>query len=413
MMVYPSGWSRDAVSLSPFRLLIVLLAVLMTSTMGCEPDEPAILRAEKAADASGDIVIGVGWPVTAPSQVGFVKGIGLAVEEINAAGGVLGRPIRTVVSDDQSSVKDGRIIAQQFVDQTDVIAVIGHLNSYISLPTSSIYQFGGLLMISPGSTSPALTKQGYTRVFRSTLSDEAVGVGMAEFAAREGYQDMVIAYARNPYGKDLANAFERAALRNRLSVVDRRSYAGGPEQTDMSLHQVVSGWRDREFSAIFIAGTLPEAGRLIREIRKHGITQPILAGEGVDSPALIDIAGRASEGVVIASTYHPDLPRPTARQFRTAYESVHGEAPDSWAARGYDTVQVLASGIREAGSTIPDSVAASLRGMTPHVGVIKDYAFDDIGEMTQPFVLYKVVRQGSLRMVKTPQLGRVASLSVE
>lgn len=277
-----------------------------------------------------------------------------------------------------------------------MIAVIGHLNSYVTLPASSIYQFGGLVMLTPGSTNPQITRQGYSRIFRTTLSDDVVGAQMAAYAARQGYKRIMVSYARNRYGKALANAFERQARMVDLTVVDRRSYGGGADHQQASLKRIAMSWQDREFSAIFLAGTLPEAGHLIAQIRRSGITQPILTGDGVDSPTLVDVAGEAAEGVVVASMFHPAQADANVKAFRRAFENRYGSTPDSWAARGYDTVHLLAEAIRHAGTTVPDSIASSLRRMQAYSGVVGSYAFNDRGELQNISLVRKVVRGGRL-----------------
>src|SRR5690606_24523605 len=118
----------------------------------------------------------------------FNWGINMAVEEINAAGGVLGRPLLTIKQDDRSDVTQGRLIAQQFADNLDLVAVIGHSDSFVSLPASATYQFAGLLMLSPGSTNPALTMQGFDLVFRNVPTDDDIGRQLATYALTAGYR---------------------------------------------------------------------------------------------------------------------------------------------------------------------------------------------------------------------------------
>src|SRR5690606_39739667 len=112
-------------------------------------------------ETGAEIVIGAPWPWEARSALGYSKGLDMAVAEINGAGGVLGRPLRIKRVDDRESVAEGRLAAQQLAEDREVVAVIGHLQSYVSVPAAAIYDMAGLVMIAPTSTDPRLTSQGY------------------------------------------------------------------------------------------------------------------------------------------------------------------------------------------------------------------------------------------------------------
>ena len=145
----------------------------------------------------------------------YGKGMDLAVEELNAAGGVLGRPVRLLRMDDQGSVDHGRIVAQELGRNPDVVAVIGHLHSYVTVAAAPIYDLSGLLLVSATSTTPELTRQGYGRVFRTAFNDTRRGPADGAVRARPGYRRMVIYYSRDEYGRELANAFEEQLVQPR------------------------------------------------------------------------------------------------------------------------------------------------------------------------------------------------------
>ena len=163
---------------------LAALAILVTCrTSG----SPAAERVARAVRGEGDIVIGVAWPWAARREVRYGEGLDMAVAEINAAGGVGGRRIVLEREDDHESVDEGELVAQRLANDPNVVAVIGHLQSYVSVPASAIYDLSGILMIAPTATDPELTAHGYSRVFRATFTDAEVGRQMAEYAARQGY----------------------------------------------------------------------------------------------------------------------------------------------------------------------------------------------------------------------------------
>src|SRR5438046_2805388 len=191
------------------RLSILLITVVLAA---CRGGSVADQRAQHAARDKGDVVIGVAWPWAAHSELRFGDGLDMAVSEINASGGIDGRPLRLAKSDDRESADEGRSVAQRFGADPDVVAVIGHLQSYVSVPAASIYDNGGLVMVAPAATDPELTALGYRRVFRTTFTDKVIGHRMADYAAGHGYRRIAIEYVRDTYGRDLANAFEERAV---------------------------------------------------------------------------------------------------------------------------------------------------------------------------------------------------------
>src|SRR3712207_3877593 len=207
------------------RSAVLLLPVLAAVLAGCGGSDDPIAQRIKRAKGSGEIVIGAAWHWEARGeQILYGKGMDLALEELNAAGGVLNRPVKLLRLDDQESVDRGRIIAQELGRNPDVVAVIGHLHSYVTVSAAPIYDLSGLLLVSATSTSPELTNKGYGRVFRTVFNDTELGRQMAQFARDRGYRRMVIYYARDETGRGMANAFEEQLVSGGGQVVSRESF---------------------------------------------------------------------------------------------------------------------------------------------------------------------------------------------
>ena len=245
-------------------------SVTLAGAAGCGSSSTIDQRAARAGRASGDIVIGVAWPWQARSEMRFGDGLDMAVAEINDSGGINGRPLRLLRSDDHESADEGRAVAQRFGADPNVVAVIGHLQSYVSVPAAGIYDNGGLVMLAPAATDPELTAQGYRRVFRATFTDKVVGHQMADYAMRRGYRRIAIEYVRSTYGRDLANAFEERAADLGLTVVARQSY-GAEEVTEQTFDATVHEWSSLDIDAIFLAGEVPSAAYFVMATRHQGI----------------------------------------------------------------------------------------------------------------------------------------------
>jgi len=379
--------------MSRFKAIcLVLFILLFVGACGGRRDI-AEERAYRAARADGEIIIGVVERREGPTW----KAIQMAVEEINAAGGVLGRKIQVIQQDDEYSVTKGKLVAQQFAANLDMVAVIGHGNSDVSIPASATYEFSGLLMLSPTATAPKLTQQGFKLVFRNIPSDEKVGSQMADFAARQGYKRMMILSAKDAYGRGLGNIFEKWAGEVGITVVDRVSYRDG----ESNFQQVLTNWKDLDFDAIFIAGRNPEAAHFIAQAREQGLTQPILGGDGLMDGNLLRIAGEAAEGTVVATYFHPDDPRPEVQQFNAAFQEKYGTLPDFGAAQGYDAVKLLAYAMEQAGSTVPVEVAETLRAMERWPGVTGPHTFSQSGDVIGKPIALNIVQDSQFEYFLT------------
>jgi branched-chain amino acid transport system substrate-binding protein len=374
------------------RPSITIAAVLLAVTSACAERSAREERAARAARATGDVVIGVAWPWAARSEIRYAEGLRMAVDETNASGGILGRRLRLVERDDKESVDEGRLVAQALGADPEIVAVIGHLQSYVAVPAAGIYDLAGLVMISPTATDPELTSQGYSRVFRATFTEREVGQQMADLAAARGYRRVAICYIRNRYGRGLANAFEERGGERGLRVVARQSYDPSGD-TSLAFAPIVREWKELALDAIFLAGEVPSATGFITHARSQGLAVPILGGDAMSSDALL-AAGPVAEGTVVAMFFHPDEPRPEAQRFATAFRERYGTSPDAGSALGYDAVKLLVHAMREARSTVPDDVARALHAARDWQGVTGAFAFSPNGDLLDRRIVKAVVRDG-------------------
>ena len=185
---------------------------------------------EAQAEAGGPVTIAAPWPWESRTTLLYGQGLQMAVEEVNAEGGVLGRPLTVLREDDYESVDRGRLVAQRLAQNNDVVAVIGHMQSYVSLPAAAIYDLSGLVHLAPTATDPRLTEQGYRRLFRITFTDREIGAQMADFAASQGYDRVAIYYIRDAYGRGsgerVRGTGSRVGSRHRRSPILRSEHVG-------------------------------------------------------------------------------------------------------------------------------------------------------------------------------------------
>lgn len=382
--------------------LPIAIALLVAAAACSSKPDPATERVRLAKEGKGDLVIAAAWPWKLRQEIRYREGLQLAIDETNAAGGVRGRKLRLAVYDDEETISQGRIIAQQIADAPEIAAVIGHLQSYITVEAAPVYMQAGLLLVAPTATDPTLTERNDARVFRICFTDRSVGNQLADFVAARGWRRVAIYYIRNQYGRNVANAFEARAGQAGLDVRARSSYDPSEQASERTFEQVLTEWQPMELDAILLAGEVPSAAIFVAQARKRGINVPIVGGDAMSSPGLMAVAGRASEGMIVASYFHPDDPRLETRRFTQAFTARYGVAPDAGSALGYDSVGLIAHAMKQAPSAAPDDVARVLHGMSPWAGVTGEFAFDVHGDVARKPVILSVVRDGRFAYLPPP-----------
>jgi branched-chain amino acid transport system substrate-binding protein len=383
------------------------LAVVAALVACRTPRDPAAERDQRARAASGDLVIAAAWPWELRKEIRYGEGLQMAIDEVNAGGGIRGRKLRLARYDDRESIDHGRRIAQQIAADPDVVAVIGHLQSYITVQAAPVYSQAGLVLVAPTATDPQLTMHGLARVFRATFTDDSVGRQLAEVASARGWKKIGVYYIRNEYGRNVANAFEARAAQLGLTVPVRSSYDPSEQASERTFEQVIDEWKALEMDAIVLAGEVPSAAIFVAQARRHGIAVPILGGDAMSSPGLMSVAKEAAEGVIVASFFHADEPRPEIQSFTAAFAQKYGVPPDAGSALGYDCVQLIARAMRNAKTAAPDDVATALHALRAWRGVTATFTFEENGDMTEKPVILSVVRGGQFEFLAAP--GSVAA----
>jgi branched-chain amino acid transport system substrate-binding protein len=377
-----------------------LICVVLLSA-ACGSHEPREERVRRAREGSGDLVIAAAWPWDLRKEIRYGEGMQMAVDEVNASGGVRGRHLRLARYDDRESIDRGRVVAQQIADDPDVVAVIGHLQSYITVQTAGVYNQAGLVLVAPTATDPKLTQLGYPRVFRATFTDKSVGRQLAELVASQQRKNVAVYYIRNDYGRNVANAFEERARELGVAVQTRNSYDPSEQASERTFDQVLTEWKPMDLDAIVLAGEVPSAAIFVAQARRKGINVPIIGSDAMSSAALMAVAGPAAEKTTVASYFNPDEPRPEVKAFNDAFTAKYHVPPDAGSALGYDCVRLLAHAMKQAGSAVPEDVARALHALKGWPGVTGAFSFDEGGDAAKP-VIFSVVHNGRFEYLPAP-----------
>jgi branched-chain amino acid transport system substrate-binding protein len=337
-------------------------------------------------DSSTPVVLGAAGPWTEGYGLANRRGVELAVQQINAGGGIDGRPLEIVFRDDAGSGATAAGIAAEFVADTRIVAVVGHVNSGAMVAAAKIYD-GALPAIATTATAPELS--GISEwTFRVITSDSATGVALARFAGGLGRRRAAILYENDPYGRGLADAFRRAFSGDVIALDPIGAEAG-----DFEPH--VTWYRERSPDVVFVAGTEVSGLALLREARRQGLAVDFLGGDGWTG---ITQDTAASEGVYVAAPFTPADPRQEVQRFVEAFRAKFGVEPDGNAALAYDATRLLVEAIETVGDdreAVRDYLAA-LAARNGYPGVTGSIRFDEKGDLVGRGALITRAERGSL-----------------
>jgi branched-chain amino acid transport system substrate-binding protein len=340
---------------------VVLLAVLLAA---CRPG-----RESQTATSASDIPVGVYAALSggeAAFGVATVQGATLAAEEINKAGGVLGKKLRLIVEDDQGKGDEAASVVTKLITRDNVIAVIGENSSNQSLAGGPIAQAAKVPMISPSSTNPKVTQVG-DYIFRVCFTDPNQGKALATFVRQNlGLTDAAILKdIKNDYSVGLAEYFAKNFIALGGKIVVEQSYSGG----DSEFRPQLTAIKAAKPQVLFIPGFYTDVGQIAIQARDLGITQPMVGGDGWDSPTVITIGGKAVDGSYFSDHYFVGEDRPAVKRFVATIRQRTGKNPDANSTLGYDAVYILANAIKRAGSLDRKSIRDQIAQTKDYQGV--------------------------------------------
>jgi branched-chain amino acid transport system substrate-binding protein len=345
-----------------------------------------------ASAANAQIKIGVAGPITGPNAAfgaQLKNGTEQAVEDINAAGGVMGQKLVLSVGDDVSDPKQGVSVANKFAAE-GIKWVVGHFNSGVSIPSSEVYQEAGIIQTTPASTNPRLTERGQWNTFRTCGRDDQQGEVAGSYLAKSFKgKKVAVVHDKTPYGKGLADETQKAMNKQGLKEVMYEGINTG--EKDYSA--LVSKLKQANVDVVYFGGLHTEAGLIIRQMRDQGLNAPMMSGDGIVSSEFVSIAGPGAEGTLM--TFSPD-PRknPNAKAAVEKFRKKNFE-PEAYTLYSYAAVEVYKQAAEAVKSTDPKKMAEYMHSGKTFKTVIGDLSFDKKGDITRPDYVMYVWKKGS------------------
>ncbi len=365
------------------------MASLVSTLVLCSSCKPV---AETGAEpASSPIKVGEYASLTG-SEAAFGqsshKGTLLAVDEINQAGGVLGRKIELISEDNQSKAGESATIVKKFISRDKVVAVLGEVASGRSLEAGPICQAAGIPMVSPSSTNPKVTQIGDC-IFRVCFIDSFQGKLIADFAQKtlKAKRVAVLFDVSQAYSVGLAEFFAQPFVAGGGEIVAKLDFTSA----DKDFRAQLTNLKALNPDAICVPAYYGPVGLIVKQARELGIMVPIFGGDGWEAPELIQLAGgEALKNTYYSTHFSPAQDTPTAKKFVAAFKAkFNGEVPDAMAALGYDSALALVEAIKKAGSAEPAKIKEALK-TTDFVGATGRTLLDANRDATKPAVIITV-----------------------
>ncbi|MBW3621778.1 MAG: ABC transporter substrate-binding protein [Armatimonadetes bacterium] len=357
------------------------------------------------APTTGDIPIGEYNGLTGETA-GFGKtthnGIVLAVEEINAAGGINGRKLKLFTLDDESKPEKVPPVVTKLITQNDVVAVLGEVASSRTIAAAPVVDRYGVPMISPSSTNTAVTvtPNGNIRdyVFRVCYIDPFQGEAMAKFLHdTKGLKRVAIfRNIKEDYSKGLADAFMKTFTEKGGTITTDKSYSTG----DRDFRAQLTAIKASNPQAVFVPGYYSEVGLIARQAKEIGLNAPLAGGDGWDDPSIANLP--AIQGSYITNHYSMDSKDPRSANFVAAYKKRFGQAPNALSALGYDATKLLADAMKRAKSLNGGDLRDAIAETKNFPGVTGDITINDQHNAVKPAVVLQY-QNGKQVLVDTIQ----------
>ncbi|MEO0079562.1 MAG: ABC transporter substrate-binding protein [candidate division WOR-3 bacterium] len=324
------------------------------------------------------------------------NGAMLAIEEVNAAGGINGKQIKVFISDDKNDPTEASNAGGKLIDMDGVVAIIGSVSSKCSLPLADKCQVANIPMITPTSTNPkvTMTDDGKHKsfIFRACFIDPFQGTVAAKFASESlrAKTAAVMFDVGNDYSKGLAEFFKAAFEKLGGTVVAFESY----QKDDTDFSALLTKIKHAAPDVLFIPDYYNKVGLIARQADQLELKAKLLGGDGWDSPEMLAIAGRTIYGGYFTNHYSPDDPRPEVQNWVRKYQAKFGSKPDALATLGYDAALLLIEALRHAPNARPDEIRQALSQIKDFPCVSGRITFDEFGNPIKSAVVLMYTAEG-------------------
>ena len=391
--------------LKKYLSVVAVLAAVALVVTGCGASTTG--GGTTGGTAPVSITIGIGAPITQGATalgLGMERGAKLAIADMNKSpeAKAAGITFTSTTGDDQGDPKTGVNVANQFASNPNLVGVMGHLNSGVSIPSSAVYSRANIVMVSPASTNPQLTLQGLKNVFRVCTIDSVQGPAAADRAVADlGKKAVFIVDDSTPYGTGLADEFGKEFTAKGGKVLGREKTS----DKDTDFKALVTKIKATNPDLVYYGGMYNTGALLSKQLKDGGLKVPIIGGDGLYDGQYIKLAGAANaEGDFATSVGLPLAQLPAGEKFTTEFKAAYpNDEIAAYDAYSYDAATVIMKGVLAAAGkvtaakvTSPEGRAAVIAAVaaTNYEGITGAIAFDANGDTTNKAITLYVVKGG-------------------
>ncbi|MFH1153656.1 MAG: branched-chain amino acid ABC transporter substrate-binding protein [Pseudomonadota bacterium] len=370
-----------------FSILSVMVLAIMTLALcvSAGAAEKSIKIATQSPLSGDQSVVGVD----------IKRGAEMALEQLGGPLAAMGFKVELAPFDDQANPDAGVANAKRIVSDPAILAVVGHYNSGVQIPSSEVYHTSGLANISPANTNPKVTTRGYLEVNRIVGRDDVQGVVGADFAKAKGVKRVFVVHDKTAYGQGIAEFFRKRAEENGMKVL---GFEGTEEKAnfDALLSPVVAGNPD----LVYFGGMAFQAAVLFKQARERGYEGIFLSDDGFDSSDAAKIGGDtliAGGGTFYSTVSGPATVYQGTAKFIEDFKAKYNNAdPQPFAAQGFDSMAIALKAIENAAiaqkNAVPsrEAVAKAVRDLKEYKGITGTFTFNKIGDPEK--ALYFVIQ---------------------
>lgn len=372
-----------------FVLAAVLMVALTFSVVGCGGGEDVVDEEV--------IKIGAIFPLTgeiATFGQSSKEAIDLAVEQINANGGLLGKQVEMIYYDNKGVAADSSMAAEKLIEQDGVIAILGPVASSNTLAAAPVAQAAGIPLLSPTSTNPAVTEVG-DYIFRACFIDPFQGEVAAQFAKDDlgAKTAAILTDMGSDYSKGLRDVFETVFTAGGGEVLVKEGFT----DQDKDFTAILTTVKAADVDVVYVPSYYGTAGLVLKQADELEIDAYFLGADGWDSPQLFELAGDAANGSFFTNHYSPDASSPELDAFLAAYAAKYsGKVPDALAALAFDAANLMFEAIKTAGSEDSLAIRDALAATTGFVGVSGTITYDANRNPIKSAVIIEIVDQAQV-----------------
>lgn len=373
--------------------------MLSVAISGC-----STTKTTSSENKSDKIYFGFVGPLTGTAAYNgqqALNGTKLAISQINAAGGINGKQIELIVSDDKADPTEAANIASKYAQDERIVAVLGNYNSSNVLSGGPIYAEANLAMIHMGA-SPKISRDKVPSSFRISVTDAMQTKFIAKWLSQgEKIKTYSIFYENTDYGKSqmtaLGNEFKALGVKN----LSAEAYELGQSKDFKGGLTKVNSLNPKP-DALFISGGYTEAALILKQAKELGINIPVFSSSGIYEKALINLAGQAAEGLRLSGGFYPDDPNPKVQAFVNDYVKTYETDPGTWSATQYDGVYIFAQAIKTVGTDRKKIVDYISKLPAQFEGVTGSFVFDDKNDSSRLKLYTLIVKNGKWELYTPP-----------